>query len=273
MSADADPQSSPAAVVLAALAAASAGDWRRFAGLADAAAAREWRDGYLARFARVPTVEEFAAGIEGIPPEDFASHVERHRDALAAIIEREYVAPRREFEANIARDGWHGLAAVRTLAALAALPPADFVAAYLASEDRIEQHRRLAAEAYAAAGRPLPAAYTGPRRPRRFVVLREAPAEAPAEALSEPLAGAGEVDVDFQEVDAGGDAVSPELTWRARADAAGRWGVVLTVDLIWGELRNDLRGREVAWLMDDPVVSQYALRREYHARFFPRRAG
>lgn len=265
MSPDSDPQSFPAAVVLAALAAASAGDWRRFASLVDEAAARELRDGYLARFARVPTVEEFAAGIEGIPPEDFAEHVERHRDVLAAMIEREYVAPRREFEANIARDGWHGLAEVRTLAALMALPPADFVAAYLISEDRIERHRRLAAEAYATAGRPLPAEYTGARRPRRFVVLREAPAE--------PLAGVSDVEVDFQEVNAGGDAVGPELTWRAHADAAGRWGVVLTADLIWGELRNDLRGREVAWLMDDPVVSQYALRREYHARFFPRRAG
>ena len=40
------------------------------------------------------------------------------------------------------------------------------------------------------------------------------------------------------------------------------------MDLIWGELRNDLRGRSLVWFDDDPVVSQYALRRQYRARFF-----
>jgi len=95
-------------VVLAAATAAGVGDWRRFAGLADEASAREWRESYLAPYARIPTIEEFAAGIEGIPPEDLASHIERHRDALATALERHHVAPRREFEANIARDGWRG---------------------------------------------------------------------------------------------------------------------------------------------------------------------
>ena len=217
------------------------------------------------------TIENVApAGIDGIAPEELADHIEQHRARLAAMVEQHYAEPRRRFEETLARKGLAGIPEVRTITAFLARPPADLLAAYLESQDHAAKWRRLTEEAYAAAGQPIPAAYTAPRPARSFLIAREAPIEAMA---ARPTRGS-EVDVTWREVypadqlhaASGAPTAGPEFTWRVRTDGEGGWGVVVTIDLVWGDLRNDLGGREVLFFIEDPVISAYLLSPEYQAR-------
>ena len=125
-------------MVLAALAARSAGDWRAMVALADPASVREWREVFLDGNLRLPSVEALAA-----------EYPRATSEALQRLIDTHLAPSCRDFEARLEAH----LAGVRTAAEAEALAPEELLARYLEADDPRYGMRRL----YAAAGKPVPA--------------------------------------------------------------------------------------------------------------------
>jgi hypothetical protein len=217
---------SPQAVVLAALNARRAGDWRLVASLAEPQSLERWRVHWVACNSGVPSLAELAR-----------DHPDASQRSLEALISQIFLPRRKSFEANLPR-----LVGVDTLAALAALPSSEVLARYLDLRDPASCLARLAVVAYAEVGKPLPAhlarSAVGPVEDH---VLTQVESLGPSRVR---------VTVRARHAEAG-SVEQASTTWVLERGAQGEWRIL--VDEQFLDPAADVR----AWIVDDPVVAGY----------------
>jgi hypothetical protein len=212
----------PTEAVSLALECYAAGDWDRLATLVDRESVIAWRDDFLRANTYVPTVEELAIERPGTPVE-----------VLERMREDGFVARRRRFEDNLPRV----VTGVRTIEEVHALEPTELLARYVQAHDALGQLDAVVAEAYGAAGLPVPETRTQ-RPPPAFRPARE-------ERISDT-----EARVSLSEILPDGGPSEADAEWMLRRRPGGPWRVVVTADFLC------LPGA-IAMMIDDPVVLEY----------------